>query len=214
MSVSPASVTEIAPQSGTAFCLQTGDVLRVIDPCGEQVADLTAFAADDPRESLSSGRSIDYAETLFLTSGHTLYSNRSRPMFTIVRDDVGRHDFTLTPCSRETFAIIYDHTGDHPSCFDNLVVALAPHAIAPDAIPTTFNIFMNVEIDVAGRIAVRPPRSKARDCIELRAEMDLIVGLTACSAELSNNYAFKPIWYAIDRGSRTPWINSALSPAL
>jgi len=209
MSVSPANVTEIAPQRGTAFRLLAGDVLRVIDPYGEQVADLTAFAAADPRESLSSGRTIDYAETLYLTSGHTLYSNRSRPMFTIVRDDVGRHDFLLTPCSRETFAIIYDHPGEHPSCLDNLAGALAAHGILPDQIPTTFNIFMNVDIDPAGRTAVRPPRSKAGDCIELRAEMDLIVGLTACSAELSNNYAFKPVWYAIDRGSRTSWTNSA-----
>jgi uncharacterized protein YcgI (DUF1989 family) len=29
--------------------------------------------------------------------------------------------------------------------------------------------------------------------------MDLIVGLTACSAELSNNHAFKPIDYEILR---------------
>jgi uncharacterized protein YcgI (DUF1989 family) len=209
VSVSPAAVSEIPPQSGTAFHLQAGDVLRVIDPRGEQVADLTAFAASDVRESLSSGRTIDYAETVYLTRGHTLYSNRSRPMFVIVRDDVGRHDFLLTPCSRETFAIIYGKTDDHPNCFANLSEALTPHGIDPDAIPTTFNIFMNVDIDPAGRIDVRPPRSKAGDCIELRAEMDLIVGLTACSAELSNNYAFKPICYSIDRGSRTPWINSA-----
>jgi len=134
-------------------------------------------------------------------------------MFTIVRDDVGRHDFLLTPCSRATFEIIYGHAGDHRNCFDNLSVPLAAQGIDPDAIPTTFNIFMNVEIDPAGRIAVRPPRSKAGDCIELLARMDLIVGLTACSAELSNNYAFKPIWYAIDRGSRTLWTNSAPLPA-
>jgi uncharacterized protein YcgI (DUF1989 family) len=213
MSISSALVTEIPPQSGTAFCLKAGDVLRVIDPQGEQVADLTAFAFDDRRESLSSGRTSDYAETIYLTRGHTLYSNRSRPMFTIVRDDVGRHDFLLTPCSRETFTIIYGHTGEHRNCFDNLSVPLAVQGIDPDAIPTTFNIFMNVEIDPAGRIAVRPPRSKAGDCIELLAQMDLIVGLTACSAELSNNYAFKPIWYAIDRGSRTLWTNSAPLPA-
>jgi uncharacterized protein YcgI (DUF1989 family) len=29
--------------------------------------------------------------------------------------------------------------------------------------------------------------------MDLRAEMDLIVGVTACSAEMSNNYSFKPI---------------------
>src|SRR5947209_203778 len=97
----------LEPQTGTAFLLEEGRRLRVIDPLGEQVSDLVAFARDDPREWLSSGRSIDYANTIYLTTGHVLYSNRSRPMFTIVADDVGRHDFLLTPCSPETFRINY-----------------------------------------------------------------------------------------------------------
>jgi len=33
----------IEPQTGTAFTLRRGDTLRVIDPTGEQVADLIAF---------------------------------------------------------------------------------------------------------------------------------------------------------------------------
>jgi uncharacterized protein YcgI (DUF1989 family) len=197
VSVSTAHVTEIAPQSGTAFRLRAGDRLRVTDPRGEQVSDLIAFAADDEDDALSSGRTIDYAETIYLTTGHVLYSARSRPMFAILRDDVGRHDFLLTPCSPETFEIIYRNEKPHPSCLDNLANALEPFGIPRQAIPTTFNIFMNVEIAADGRIAVRPPRSKAGDCIELRAEMDLIVGLTACSAEMSNNGSFKPIQFSI-----------------
>lgn len=192
MSVS-SLIQRIAPQSGVAFTMRAGETLVVTDPLGEQVADLFAFAQDDRAEALSSGRSLDYAETLFLTSGHTLYSNRSRPMFAIVRDTVGRHDFLLTPCSQQTFEIIYGVKDPHPSCFANLRDAFAPYGIAPDAIGTTFNIFMNVTIDGDGALTVEPPRSQSGDVIELRAEMDLLVGLTACSAELSNNYAFKPI---------------------
>ena len=189
--------SRLEPQTGTAFELKRGQLLRVIDLEGEQVADLVAFASDDKSEWLSSGRSIDYANTIYLSKGHILYSNRSRPMFTIVADDVGRHDFLLTPCSRETFQIIYKEHGPHPSCFDNLSGGLERFGIAPDAIPTTFNIFMNVEVAPGGEIAVLPPRSKPGDSITLRAEMDLIVGLTACSAEMSNNYRFKPIGYEI-----------------
>ena len=189
--------TRIEPQTGTAFELKAGQTLRVIDLEGEQVADLTAFSRGDPTEWLSSGRSIDYANTIYLTKGHLLYSNRSSPMFTIIADDVGRHDFLLTPCSRETFAIIYGKTDPHPSCFENLWRNLAEFGIAPDAIPTTLNIFMNVEVAADGTLKILPPRSKAGDALTLRAEMDLIVGLTACSAELSNNGSFKPIVYEI-----------------
>jgi uncharacterized protein YcgI (DUF1989 family) len=183
----------LAPQTGTGFVVRRGQLLKIIDPQGEQVSDLTSFAHDDPREWLSSGRTIDYANTIYVTTGHTLYSNRSRPMWTIVEDTVGRHDFLLTPCSPETFTIIYKTTTHHPSCFRNLVEGLAPYGIAPDAIPTTLNVFMNVEILPTGELRILPPRSRAGDHLLLRAEMDLIVGVTACSAELSNNGRFKPI---------------------
>jgi hypothetical protein len=114
-------------------------------------------------------------------------------MWTLVQDTVGRHDFLLTPCSPDTFRIIYGTTGHHPSCFENLATALAPFGIAPETIPTTFNIFMNVEVAPNGELSILPPRSRAGDRIVLRAEMDMIVGITACSAELSNNGTFKPI---------------------
>ena len=190
----------IEPQCGTAFELRTGQTLRVIDPLGEQVADLTAFAANQPAEWLSSGRSIDYNNTIYLTTGHRLYSNRSRVMFTIGADSVGRHDFLYTPCSAEMFRLLYGSSDGHPSCFDNLARALAAYGIEPDRIPTTFNIFMNVTIAAGGELTIRPPASAAGDRLELRAEMDLVVGLTACSAELSNNYRFKPIDYEIETG--------------
>jgi uncharacterized protein YcgI (DUF1989 family) len=190
-------IKKLEPQTGTAFELATGQLLRVIDLEGEQVADLVAFARTDKAEWLSSGRSLDYANTIYLTTGNILYSNRSRPMFTIVADDVGRHDFLLTPCSPETFQIIYRDKNYHPSCLENLSKHLASFEISPDAIPTTFNIFMNVEIDSTGKMSILPPRSKAGDALTLRAEMDLIVGLTACSAEMSNNYRLKPIGYDV-----------------
>lgn len=183
----------LPPQTGVAFRLEGGQTLRIIDPSGEQVSDLVAFNADDPEEWLSSGRSIDYADTIYLTTGNILYSNRSRPMLTIGEDRVGRHDFLLTPCSPETFQIIYKNPDYHPSCFENLWRNLAPFGIAPDRIPTTFNVFMNVAVGPDGKLSIGPPPSKAGDFTEFRAEMELIVGVTACSAELSNNGSFKPI---------------------
>ncbi|HEY1753204.1 MAG TPA: urea carboxylase-associated family protein [Caulobacteraceae bacterium] len=189
---------EIAPRSGVAFALGQGERLIVTDPCGEQVADLVAFARADPGEVISSGRTLDYAGRIYLTAGDRLYSNRSGVLLKIVRDDVGRHDFLLTPCSRDTFRILYGDQDPHRGCFGNLAEALAPWGIGPDAIPTAFNCFMNVAVDGAtGELSVLPPLSRAGDRIELEAQVDLIVGLTACSAPLSNNGSFKPIIYEI-----------------
>ena len=189
---------EIAPRSGVAFELARGQRLRVIDPEGEQVADLLAYNRHDIGEVLSSGRSLDYASCIYLTTGHSLYSNRSNVLLKIVEDTVGRHDFLLTPCSAEMFRILYGDGDPHRGCFGNLAVALAPYGVVPDAIPTAFNIFMNVPVDVhTGRLRVDPPLSRAGDYIVFEASMDLVIGLTACSAGQSNNFRYKPIHYEV-----------------
>lgn len=192
-------INEIPPRSGTAFTLDKGQRLTVIDPRGVQVADLLAYKRDDVREVISAGRTLDYAETIRLTTGHTLYSNRSNPMLRIVEDTVGRHDFLLTPCSFATFAHFYPDLEPHRGCFGNLAEALAPYGIDEDMIPTAFNCFMNVPVDgETGAISVLPPTSRAGDRIVLEAEMDLIIGLTACSAPASNGGSFKPIHWAVE----------------
>ncbi len=193
------TVTEIAERSGTAFTLARGQTLVVIDPRGQQVADLLAFNPADIGEVISSGRTLDYESRLYLTTGNKLWSNRSRVMLEIVEDTVGRHDFLLTPCSSDTFRICYDDHDPHRGCFGNLAEALAPYGVLPDHIPVAFNCFMNVPIDATtGALKVLPPLSKAGDHIAFRAEMDLVIGLTACSARDSNGGSFKPIHYRID----------------
>ena len=191
-------IVEIPPRSGVAFTLDKGRRLTVIDPRGEQVADLLAYARADVREVISSGRTLDYASRIYLTTGDPIYSNRSRVLLRIEADTVGRHDFLLTPCSADTFRIIYGDEHPHRGCFGNLAAALAPYGVTPDAIPTAFNVFMNVPIDPAtGALTVAPPLSRAGDRVTFLAEEDLIVGLTACSALQSNNGSFKPIHYEI-----------------
>lgn len=189
----------IPPRSGISFILKKGQRLKVVDIEGEQVSDLICYNLHDTDEYLSSGRTIDYAETIYLTKGHLFYSNRSNVMLEMIEDTVGTHDFLLTPCSAEMFRIIYGHTEPHRGCFGNLCEALKEYGITPDNIPTCFNIFMNVPVDsVTGKVSVLPPKSKPGDYVILHAKMDLIVGMTSCSAGLSNNFSYKPIGYLIE----------------
>lgn len=188
----------IEPRSGVAFTLQKGQTLTVYDPEGQQVSDLVAYNADDVGEVISNGRTFDYEETINLGCENQLWSNRSNPMLTIVSDTAETHDFLLTPCSEATFEHFYSDKPIHRGCFGNLAEALAPYGIEPDDIPTAFNIFMNVPVDgQSGVLAVKPPTTEAGDRIEFRAEMDLIIGLTACSAYDSNGGTFKPIDYEV-----------------
>ncbi|MDO6760215.1 urea carboxylase-associated family protein [Tamlana sp. 2_MG-2023] len=190
-------INVIEKQSGKAFELKKGERLTVIDPNGEQVSDMVIFNQHDLKEKLSSGKSLDFEESILLTKGNFLWSNRSNKMVEILEDTNGRNDFLLAPCSQETFEIMYNYEGDHPSCQDNLSKSLVPFGVDPDDIPTAFNIFMNVQFSENGKLRVLPPTSKAGDYVTFEAKMDLLICLTACSAEDSNGGSFKPIHFKI-----------------
>lgn len=191
-------VNKIQIQSGEAFELRKGETLTVIDPEGQQVSDMVLFNRADLREKLSAGKTLDFEESILITEGNFLWSNRSSKMMKIIKDTNGRNDFLLAPCSKETFEIMYNHKGDHPSCLENISINLKSEGIEKDDIPTAFNIFMNVQFDPNGKLSVLPPTSKAGDYLIFEAQMDLLVCLTACSAEDSNGGSFKPIHYIID----------------
>lgn len=192
-------IGRIAPRTGEAFRINKGDILTVTDPEGGQVSDMLAIAADEPGEILSNGRTFDYEETTRLTIGARLWSNRSREMLMIIDDTSPHHDFLLTPCSYATFDHFYPDKPRHRGCFGNLAEALLPYGVDPDQIPTAFNIFMNVAVAQDGKLVVLPPQTSPGTFIRFQAMMDLVIGLTACSAYASNGGTFKPIDFAIDR---------------
>lgn len=187
----------IPPRTGKGIELKKGQKLKVTDLKGEQVSDFFCFFKDDQEDYLSSGRTMDYLSKLIPTTGDILYSSKSRPMAKIVEDKVGRHDFLLTPCSKDTFRIIYGDEHPHHGCEGNLRGAFQSLDLHLEAFPTTFNLFMNVVIGQDGSLVVAPPTSKGGDYIVIEAMEDLLVGLTACSALQSNNGSFKPIGFEV-----------------
>lgn len=187
----------ISPQTGTEFTIKEGQFLKIICPEGEQVADLVAYRLGDTSEFISNGKTLDYEENIYLSTGNKIYSNKSAVMLEIVEDTCGKHDFLLAPCCSQTFKKIYGFTHKHPSCRENLHMHLHKYGLSEAGIPTAFNVFMNVEVNNEGKIKVLPPVARPGDYIVFKAGMDMIIGLTACSAEQSNNYSFKPISYQI-----------------
>ncbi|RYZ98261.1 MAG: urea carboxylase-associated family protein, partial [Proteobacteria bacterium] len=134
----------IEPRTGTGFRLKKGQRLKVTDIKGEQVSDFFAFMEANPAEYLSSGRTLDYLSKIYVGQGDTLYSSESRPMAKIVEDTVGKHDFLLTPCSKDTFRIIYGDKDPHRGCEGNLRHAFKGLGLDHPSLPNTLNIFMNV----------------------------------------------------------------------
>ena len=75
------------------------------------------------------------------------------------------------------------HNGEgHSNCLDNINANLGRKY----PIIHPINLFMYTAIDPSGKIAVKPPLSKAGDKIVLRAEMDVRLGIAACSVAESD----------------------------
>ena len=193
-------VLPIPARSAIGLRLPRGHLLRIIDPLGGQSGDLMSFALNDPTEWLSNGRTFDYGGKIYFSTGDILYSNLSRPMFTIVADDVGRHDFLYAPCSIEMFRKQHGVEGDHPNCLENLTRALADAVATRQMMPTAFNFFLNAAVEPDGRLVISPPRSRPGDALTLRAELDLSVGITACAAATCTGGRAQPLAYEVLAG--------------
>ncbi len=158
-----------------------GQTITIIDIDGGQVVDFFAEHAGQPQEFLSTGVTIDCNESLKLAVGDTIYTNLYRPMFQVLRDDVGEHDL-LHPCCRTEMYDFFYHNGEgHPNCLDNINAAL--HSSRPIIHP--LNVFMFTQINPDGTISVEKPLSKPGDCFVLKALMDVRLGVAACSVSES-----------------------------
>ena len=181
----------VPASSGVAISVRAGELLKVIDLRGKQVADFFAFNASNIDEALSPTHTRTQALGLRLKPGDLLYSNARKPMFELVADTVGCHDLLVAPCDKERYATGFNMP-DHPNCRNNCAQAMAPYGLTYLRVPDAHNWFMNVEVDSEGRFTVQEPISRAGDHVEMKALMDLIVPVSACPQDMNETNGFNP----------------------
>lgn len=182
----PEEYVEVPAQSGRWVRLPAGALLRIIDIEGEQVADLFAVCADDPREFLSVANTRGVNWRLFPAVGDAFYSTAYRPMLTFVADDSpGFHDAQFSACDPLMYAAL-GFDGYHPSCAENFRTAAAECGWTPELVPDPVNIFQRTPVTADGALLTEPAASEPGDSVTLRAEMDLFVIVTACSMDLKD----------------------------
>lgn len=182
----------IPKNTGGAFTLRKGQRIRII---GQSVVDFVAFNLDNLRERFSQARTKANQGKIFISTGDKLISMSNNVILTIVEDTYeGTHDLQFGMCSRESYPVqaadVYEYPfnredlPDH-GCWENLAEALRPWHIAPEDIPSPFNIFQTMQIDGrTGRMEFNifpaKQRPKPGTYIELRAEMNCLVAASAC----------------------------------
>lgn len=168
---------------GRSYEMRAGQLLRVTDIEGQQVADWIAISADDHAECISGGETLNFEATTRLQVGQRFWSSRRRPMFEIVSDDTaGVHDITHAPCSAEYYAATLNDPR-HPNCRDNLLGAVAKFGITEDSLPNTVNLFQDTLPGRDGATAVRPASAEAGQSIVVRALIDCFGAVSSCSVD-------------------------------
>ena len=123
-------------------------------------------------------------------------------MLTVVEDtSPGIHDTLLCACNRQ----VYEELGCrdyHRNCSDNLHEALAEIGRKFPFTPGPLNVFMNIPVNADRSISRLPPATRPGDYLKLRAEIDLVVVISACPQDISliNGPEKTPrdVHYAID----------------
>ena len=175
----------VPARQGKAFRLSEAHHVKLINTFGEQVVDTWAFNAENMSEFMSMEHCRSCLASLIPAIGDKLYSNKRRPILTIVEDtSPGVHDMLLSVCDVERYRLL-GHEGFHDNCVNNLKVALAELELTTTVIPSPWNVFENVVISEEGGLEIHPATVKAGQHLILRAEMDVIVVFSVCPMDIA-----------------------------
>lgn len=165
--------------------LETGESFQIVNIEGSQVVALWAFVQPDTKEFLSTEHTRSCLQKLIPEVGDNLHSNRRRPILKIIEDtSPGVHDMLLSACDIQRYELL-GHVGYHKNCADNLTNSAKEFGHQLSDVPSPFNIFERVEINQNGQLAIEPPLVEAGQFITLKAEVALLVIMSACPMDIA-----------------------------
>ena len=172
----------VPPGEGWAEVVRQGQVLRIVDLGGQQGVDFLCYDAERPEERYHAANTMKAARSILLTTGHVLYSDVARPMFTIIADTCGRHDTIGGCCSAPSNFMMYG-VKDVPGCRENFLRFLGRYGLGRRDIVANVNFFSNVPVGPDGKLADTvfvDGLSKPGDFIDLRAEISALALISNC----------------------------------
>jgi uncharacterized protein YcgI (DUF1989 family) len=189
---------DIPAREGRAVRVEAGRSFRVVDLEGGQVADLFAFCLDDLSEHLSAEHTRAQLFRLFPRVGESFVSNLRRPILLFEADtSPGFHDMLFAACDAARYANL-GASGDHASCADNLQTALAGLGFDPVRVPQPVNLFENIPARRDGTLDWQATATVAGDHVQMRAERDCLIVVSACPYDLVSTNGAAPGPLAID----------------
>ncbi|MGC5027586.1 urea amidolyase associated protein UAAP2 [Tsukamurella sp. DT100] len=173
-----ATVTPRAPWSGI---VPAGYTLTMTDLHGNQAVDTLFYGAHDRTVRYSAQQTILGQGSIFLGAGTVIRDQESRPMMTIVDDEVGHHDTLGGACSQESNTLRYGHHTKHQhACVENFLIEGSRHGLGKRDLVGNVNFYMYVPVDPDGTLGIVDGLSAPGKKVVLRAEIDTLVLISNC----------------------------------
>lgn len=183
--------------------LRRHEVLRASLDSGFSTLTLVAWNAADPTERLNLPDTVKLQWTTGLGKGRVIFSDMGKVMVSIVEDSCGAHDCLMGGSTAATNRARYGEEALR-NTRDNLVIVAAKLGLSTRDIPAALALFAPVRVDAAGRFLWQPDLLNGDDWVDLRAEMDLWVGLSNCPHPLDPDPLYAPNPVTVTRIAAAP----------
>lgn len=187
--------TSVPTNTGRAFIVKKCQHIRV---AATSTVDFVALNLNNLRDRFDQARTKVMQQKIFISTGDKLLTKDNNLLLTIIEDTYkeGTHDLQKGMCSRKRYEIwwkegkyqekygwgkiTFEEIPDH-GCWENLAEALKPWNIPPEDIPSPFNLFQTMIIDgETGRMSYSNIKPKPGTYVDMKAEMDCLVAVSAC----------------------------------
>jgi len=184
--------------------LRKGEALRVHQPSGPSSIALVAWSATDTSERLNLPDTVKVQWDTRIQKGRVLFSDMGRVMLSITEDSSGgAHDVLLGCSTAASNAARYPDTVTRNSR-DNFVLLAGKLGLSRRDLPLALTLFAPVRVRNDDSFVWQSDLLSSGNYVDLRAEMDLRVGLSNCPHPLDPNPGYAPPPAMITRFHATP----------
>lgn len=178
--------------------LKAGDTIRIAPDHGASAVSVIAWSAADTSERLNLPDTVKVQWHTHVQKGRVLFSDMGRVLLSVIEDSSAAHDVLLGGSTAVSNAARYPGQTTR-NTRDNLVLLAGKLGLTRRDIPMALTLFAPVAVDDDGSFSWRADRISGSDFVDLRAEMDLLVGFSVCPHPLDPSPTYAPAPVTITR---------------
>ncbi|WP_064709219.1 urea amidolyase associated protein UAAP1 [Rhizobium bangladeshense] len=171
--------------------LLRGEAIRIDQGEGNSTLALVAWNAEDTSERINLVDTAKVQWTTALGKGRVIFSDMGRVMFSMIEDSSGAHDCLMGGSTAASNASKYPGERTR-NTRGNLILVAVKLGLERRDIPGILNLFAPVRLSEGGSFGWHGKRSNSGDYVDLRAEMDMLVGFSTCPHPLDPDPTYQP----------------------